>query len=380
MRPWAAAALAVLALAVLTPQARASTGPYLDSVDWAPIDDATVVGPEGVPQTRYSWGLEDNPVTICQWGLQHWSWWTDTHRQADLDAAVAGADWLVRHQRADGAWEFDFDFNGAGVSMQAPWISAMAQGQAMSLLVRAYSVNPNADYLDAAERALDPLQKTIADGGVAADFDGVTWLEEYPADPSQHVLNGFEYTLIGLADLGDESLVAQQLLDAGAAALEARIGRYDLPAEHTQYYAALGAGRVPSRFGYPKYHAVLTRALAALTGRENLADWAARWEDYLTWRPPLVVRPAVVPPPAVAQPPPVAAPPVCRFRGHRVTTRGRLSCRIARRALRAYLRHGDAPHRWRCHRGTRVICRRGQWRVSAPRYAASSSSAHRAQV
>jgi heparosan-N-sulfate-glucuronate 5-epimerase len=367
---WLVALAAVIFTAVVA-AARADTGPYLDSASWGPIEASTVVGPEGVPQVRYSWGVEDNPVTVAQWGLQHWSWFKQTGGQADLNAAIKASDWLLAHQRSDGAWEFDFEFNGAGVRMRAPWISALSQGQAMSLLVRVHSVTGEQRYLDSALQALAPLQKPIADGGAAADWDGVLWLEEYPTDDPQHVLNGFEYTLVGLDDLADASPAAQSLFDQGIGGLVARIAVFDVPEHHTQYYAARGGGRVLATAGYPRYHAVLTRALATITGDATLAGWATRWEQYLAYRPPLFPRQPAVPPATAppATPAPSTTRPPCRFRGDALRIRGRLSCRAAKRTIRRYARSRVAPARWRCHTGRRLICRRGELRVSASRSA-----------
>jgi heparosan-N-sulfate-glucuronate 5-epimerase len=376
--PLLLAVLGILGVLSFPAPARADVGPYLDTASWTRIDDHVVIGPEGVPRVPYYWGLEDNPVTVAQWALQHWSWYSLSGRQADLDAAITAADWFVAHQRADGAWVYDFDFNGAGVRLRAPWISAMAQGQAMSLLVRAYSVTSDARYLDAAKRALVPFETSVEDGGVLADFDGVTWFEEYPTTPAQHVLNGFQFTLIGLHDLADHSPEAQVLWEQGVASLVARIGVFDAPESHSQWYAALGAGRMLVNGSYPRIHAVLTREIHRFTGEQTLDDWATKWEDYLDYRPPAAARaPRTAPAPVVPEllapaPPSVAAVPAvkprarpCRYRDWPLRTLGALSCVEARRVIAQYVRRGTPPRRWTCHTGSRAICRRGTRRVSA---------------
>ena len=58
-----------------------------------------------------------------------------------------GADWLLRNQDSSGGWPNGVVFNKdrskyAGANEIAPgWHSAMAQGHAMSVLVRAYSAS-----------------------------------------------------------------------------------------------------------------------------------------------------------------------------------------------------------------------------------------------
>jgi len=346
----ALAVAAAMAAVLFTPTAvHADTGAYLDVADWTPVEQLTVPGPDGIPLGRYQSGLELNPATISLWGLQHWSWYQLEHRQADLDVALRAADWLLAHQDTAGAWEYTFDFPLVAFPMRAPWISALAQGLAISLLVRAHHATGGQAYLDAALAALGPFAHTVDDGGVVDDWEGRPWYEEYPVPGALHVLNGFEFALIGLHDLADASPVAADLFARGAVSLADRIGVFDMPAAHSQTYAALAPGRSPVGGVYRRAHAVLTRTLATITGNAVLAAFAARWEGYLTWWPP-----SPAPRPVVG----------CRWRGVPVRHRG-ASCRWARRVLTSYVRH-RRMRGWRCStaRG-RVVCRLGNRRVSA---------------
>ncbi len=366
--------------------ARAGAQVYLDIDRWQPIEAYNPLGPEGVPRVTYAWGVEDNPVTVSQWGLQHWTWWLQTGADEDLERAVRGADWLVEHQRDDGAWEYQFDFAGAGVHLTAPWISGMAQGQAISLLVRLHGLTGDARYRDAAIGAVEPFERSFVDGGVRADFDGAPWYEEYPTADPQHVLNGFQFALVGLHDVAPHAPQGLALFDAGVASLVARIGVFDAPAARSQYYAARGAGRVLVSGSYPRIHAVLTRELYRLSGERTFLDYAARWERYLVPvpRPPT---PPPAAPPALPPPLPESRASPCTFRGKAVHLRGPVSCEQAREVVRRYLRR-QRVRPWRCRMGSRVTCRRGRMLVSAPRaqrrsaprYAPSSSSALRAHV
>ena len=82
------------------------------------------------------------------------------------------------------------------------WYGAMCQGQAISVLCRAYHVTKDKKYLVAAEAALGPFQRSVSEGGVQTLFmDKYDWYEEYPTNPSTFILNGFMYSLIGLYDL-----------------------------------------------------------------------------------------------------------------------------------------------------------------------------------
>jgi heparosan-N-sulfate-glucuronate 5-epimerase len=268
------ALIVLLMLAVCAPAAHAAHGRYLDFGERPDFVDGqnVLIGPERVPQVRYAWGVEDNPVMVAHWALQHWS---RTPRQPR--ATAIAAEWLVEHQRLDGAWEYLFDFNAAGLPMQAPWISAMAQGMGVSVLVRAYETTGRVRYLRVARRALRPFGRSVRRGGVTSRWDGLPWYEEYPGAESQHVLNGYEFALIGLHDLAPRSAAAGRLWRSGIRSLAARIAVFDLPEARTQYYAALGGGRYPVDPGYRHAHAILTQTLARLSGNRVLGKWAVRW-------------------------------------------------------------------------------------------------------
>ena len=75
----------------------------------------------------------------------------------------------------------------------------MGQGQAISLLTRAYFVSGKKAYIKAISLALKPFTIPSANGGCRATFlDKYVWYEEYPTTPSSFVLNGFMFSMIGL--------------------------------------------------------------------------------------------------------------------------------------------------------------------------------------
>ena len=75
---------------------------------------------------------------------------------------LAASDWLVSHleQNSSGVWVwnhyFDWEYRD---TLKAPWYSGLAQGQGISLLVRAYAETGNAGYLDSARRAFNSFLK-----------------------------------------------------------------------------------------------------------------------------------------------------------------------------------------------------------------------------
>jgi heparosan-N-sulfate-glucuronate 5-epimerase len=115
-------------------------------------------------------------------------------------------------------------------AISPPWLSAMAQGECASLLVRIAAAGGGERYAEAARRALGPMRVAVADGGVRTELRGLPFVEEYPTEPGSYVLNGAIFALWGLRDvglgLGDAAATAEyeQLTDA----LASSIGRWDL--------------------------------------------------------------------------------------------------------------------------------------------------------
>ena len=65
--------------------------------------------------------------------------------------------------------------------LESGWVSAMAQGHGISMMVRAAQVTADASYWTAAQRALAPFKKLTHEGGVRNNIMGIyPWFEEYP--------------------------------------------------------------------------------------------------------------------------------------------------------------------------------------------------------
>ena len=112
------------------------------------------------------------------------------------------------------------------------WYGAMCQGQAISVLVRAWTITKDPRYLTAAEAGSRLFNISSTNGGVKAVFlDKYTWFEEYPTNPPTFILNGFIYSLLGLYDLKTVStklkVQISQLFQSGLDSLAAMLPLYD---------------------------------------------------------------------------------------------------------------------------------------------------------
>ncbi|CAK8692518.1 unnamed protein product [Clavelina lepadiformis] len=152
----------------------------------------------------------------------------------------AASDWIVKNQDPEsGGWKNDIERVLPGYDPIPPgWLSAMGQGQALSLLSRAYYVYKNESYLKTLALGLLPFTLPSNKGGVQAMFMGkYVWYEEYPTSPSSFVLNGFIYSLIGLYDfkslLEDQFGMGSENLPADTVTQSERLG-VNLPKVYSQ--------------------------------------------------------------------------------------------------------------------------------------------------
>lgn len=254
--------------------------------DFAPTEDFSDYRRDerGVPLVFYphlqKWVY--NPITIAQFGLAQLSRYAEGDARAAATAA-AMADWLagnLENWKNDlSAWVYRFDLPFYGP--RAPWISAMAQGQGISLLLRMQQVLPRATYEEASQRAVGVFYHSMEQGGVARSFpDGSLAFEEYTTAEPSLVLNGLLFALLGLRDYAGyfNDAAAQERFAAGVAGVKANLWRYD-----TGYWNRydLHRSRRLTSPDYVRIHVQLLRIFSGLTQDEFFAQTAAKWERYL---------------------------------------------------------------------------------------------------
>lgn len=166
---------------------------------------------DGIPYKVYaSVGEQYNPTRVAAYGLAHFNRYVLHGDEESKEKFLKCASWFLSNTQARYQYHFDW------IDLKAPWISCMAQGEAASVLIRAYKLTGENKYLVQAEKSLAPLFLPIIDGGVRSVLpDGSIFVEEYPSAKPTHVLNGFLYALIGLGEYTDAtgSQVHQELFD-----------------------------------------------------------------------------------------------------------------------------------------------------------------------
>ncbi len=110
------------------------------------------------------------------------------------------------------------------------WVSAMNQGQGISLFLRASQLFNETEYVALAEKLFLFFKYDYSAGGATrTDEMGYIWLEEYPSNPASYVLNGFVYALLGILDLYrvTQNKDALKLYEECLKTIEHNIYKYD---------------------------------------------------------------------------------------------------------------------------------------------------------
>ena len=243
--------------------------------------------PSGVPLLDYHGriGLQHNPIAVAQYALGNYNLF---RRRGDLERRekfLLSAAWLREHleQNSQGlaVWNHHFDWEYRD-TLKAPWYSALAQGQGISVLVRAHKESGDVRYLEAAQRALASFFRPTDAGGIAfTDGRGDLWFEEYIVSPPTHILNGFIWAAWGVHDyfLATNDRSAQELFSRAVQTLLHNLDRYDLGFWSLYEQSGTRLPMVASPF-YHQLHIVQLRVMRRMTGEDKFAHVADRWESY----------------------------------------------------------------------------------------------------
>jgi hypothetical protein len=226
-------------------------------------------------------GEHYNPTTIAQYALHAYELLYAGHQRARAPF-FAQVRYLLREQREDGAFPYAFGVPRYG--LRPGWLSALAQGQAASVLLRAYWMTRDRAYRDAAARAAEPLAQDITRGGVSFIKNDAVFFEEFGGPYPVHVLNGHLFAAFALWELTKFN-VTPHLRDLHAnavATLERWLERYD--AGGWSYYH-LGAREEERHYAdmlYHQTHIAQLHVYYGMTGRRAFRDMSLRWRGAMS--------------------------------------------------------------------------------------------------
>jgi hypothetical protein len=194
------------------------------------------------------------------------------------------AEWLRRQLQVDdkgrGFWWYQFDFDAYG--LRAPWASALAQAQGISVLMRSYGASGDMRDLECAQKACMAMLTSVKDGGLLFEFDGHTVLEEVVADRPTAILDGMIFAIFGLQDycFVVDDANARKVLEQCYRSLADLLPRYDLGYWSRADLYSLDPP-MPASLFYHRLHIAQLKVLADLRKESVFAEYAGRWERAL---------------------------------------------------------------------------------------------------
>lgn len=213
-------------------------------------------------------------------GLSQWDAYELTGNVSYAHDLVSTADGFIA-QSVDGQMEWHTPLVPAYGITKAPWISALSQSVAVSVLLRAYQYTGDHKYMDAATAAFRWMTVPVSQGGVVSNDIG-TWLEEYPNQNPDgingSVFNGNIWALFGVWDYyrvtGDSQ--ALTLFNATIRTIKNNIEWYDLGYWNVYSHQ----DRISPVNGlYMQFIAQQMLAMYAITGDPFFQSLGAKWAN-----------------------------------------------------------------------------------------------------
>jgi heparosan-N-sulfate-glucuronate 5-epimerase len=242
---------------------------------------------KGIPLLNYHGkvGLQYNPIVVAQYALGNFNLAKQTSDENYYSKFLLGADWLLNNLFVTDfgtyLWPHNFDFEYFR-PLVAPWFSGLAQGQGLSVLIRAHVETGDPKYLQAAQKVLWSLLVPVSDGGVQyKDSSNYIWIEEYLIEPPTHILNGFIWALWGIYDyyLFNKKREVKELFDAYTATILHYLEQYDLGFWSLYELTPQRIRSIASSY-YHRLHIVQLDIMYRLTGHKEFAEYARRWGKY----------------------------------------------------------------------------------------------------
>lgn len=250
---------------------------------------------DGITMLIYRDQAYYHPVNTAQCGLSAYAWHIAGN---DGEASVRlHADKIISMQDEIGALRYPFAWNFylSGEDFPVGWTSAMAQGQAMSLLARAYRLTSDEKYLEAGKKALDYLLTPVEQGGVMTtmaeldlSLDDFIFFEEYASTPASYTLNGYMFVLLGLYDWSQLDAVegygkslAAEYFARGINTLKHILPYYDVGGI-TSYDLGYITFKKPSKVNaaYHMLHGMQLNVMYEITGEPKFKEYSERWIGY----------------------------------------------------------------------------------------------------
>ncbi len=231
-------------------------------------------------------GKQYNPTAIALYALSQYNKFMDIGKNQYKKSFLNHANWLVDNlidKDRCGVWYYNFPWFSPGYKCNPPWISSMAQGLGISVLIRAWEMTENEKYLKTAEKALASFEVPLSEGGVLyIDKNGDVWYEEYACQKRWQVLNGFIFALIGVYEIYvyTNNKNVREIFDKGLSTLKKHLKDFELNLIFFRWSKYDNGLLIYSGDKYHDIHIEQMKEMYKITKDKIFLEYEQKWENY----------------------------------------------------------------------------------------------------
>ncbi len=252
-----------------------SKSKYLDASQYHTFDR------NGIPLFKIAEKYYYHPVHISQFALGAYGYYLKTKDATAKQIFLKCADWLTGNVIKSGNFYYwEYAFKAEWATMQnGRWFSAMAQGEGVSVLLRAFCETGDKRYLQVARNMIRSIFYDVTVGGVSA-VRGSSYIfpQEYPSITSSDVLNGAIFAYFGVYDYyrvtGDPDV--KEFGEIIAKTISSALDQFD--AGYWSLYC-----RRPKYLAPPFYnslHVTQLKIVYLITGDKRFLSYSQKFEEY----------------------------------------------------------------------------------------------------
>lgn len=209
------------------------------------------------------------PIAIFQYGLGCYDLYLLTKEEVYLKKFFTCVKWAIENQKENGAFNAFFF-----IYPDNPY-SAMCQGEAVSLFLRAYNIFQDKKYYRSAQKAIDFMLLPLENGGTTRYSEEEVIFMEYTHLPI--VLNGWVFALFGLFDwaLTCREFKYTDLLERSVRTLEGRLKDFDCG-----YWTKYDIEKKIASSFYHNLHIAQMQALKQIANSSVFERYEINWRKY----------------------------------------------------------------------------------------------------
>jgi hypothetical protein len=235
---------------------------------------------EGVPMLFENGAASQSPIAIALYGLGSHDVFFRSDEERYRHQLMNALQWLENKYVPLGegiGWPNKADLPVYG--LKAPWFSAIAQGCALSLFVRAHQLQGGTRWSEMAHQAWLGYHAPVEEGGFCRKIPAGVIYEEYPGPELDCVFNGMCVSLIGLWEAWQSGIVREAEADfhMGVRGLRSLLPRFAYG--HWSLYSlnrCVGKAHLASPY-YHRSNALLAQVIGLMSGDAEFHAYGERW-------------------------------------------------------------------------------------------------------